>query len=781
MVGPIAHSTVKLLIDNTDYTSALAADRAPRVLRRLNQPSRLECALVLTPAAPVVPAANARVVLERADGVKLFTGYLDAIPEHEYLGWGERGPEYRLRITATSDEGLLDRKTLPVRPPFVTRTAGEILRATTESLLPGTFDLTQVDDLDAVPSYETSFERPWSEHAAASALLARAAYRAHDGAIVFHGVGATTHVLAETSPTFDPDGLKLAAPPRWINDATLISRSEPRLHVRDYFLGDGLTLQFGLSRTPFAQRTRVLVDEEFAGSALDPLLWTKTDPAGAITVSAGQLAVAGGTGNDGETRVEAVERLELGGGLLIQHGEFSFTAASDAVLGGLYAGAINVAGCFAGFRVTPSGGQSAIRALINGVATGPAVTTVAGHRYGLTTRIYAVESFRAGQTFHSSAYPAGSGRGGATTPSDARVVLELHDIDPAAAGSQGAAATILFDDIVTNATALATYALLNVKSAQCATPFARNARISDVEVRSQIPSQSFRTRLVGALADGAECQVFQTPALQFFSQYPPVASEKIVVRYRSQARGAARVTDTASIAALAGANDDGVRSGVRYLAAPAARTSAECETAALALLDDSTQQAWAGEYRAWSDALAWGAENDVWPGDAVTVDVPSRGADFTAIVREVELECADLLGDGTRYRIAFANDAASPLGFEFDPARLGEPLEDIATTTAAGTMFLPDLSAAEITGSTSTTVDIDCGLTPPAGWGIEVRRSDRNWGAENDRDFIGRFTTRTFTVPRLTRVVDFFLRQFDDSSPRKYSRNSILLHLDVPL
>src|SRR4051812_42356367 len=99
---------MKLLIDNTDYTSALDAERPPRVVRKLNQPSRFECALLLTPAAPLVPVADARLVLQRADGVKLFTGYIEALPAHEYLGWGERGPEYRLRIGATSDEALLD-------------------------------------------------------------------------------------------------------------------------------------------------------------------------------------------------------------------------------------------------------------------------------------------------------------------------------------------------------------------------------------------------------------------------------------------------------------------------------------------------------------------------------------------------------------------------------------------------------------------------------------------------------------------------------------------------
>src|SRR4051794_28977656 len=128
---------MRLLIDNTDYTSALAADAPPRVTRTLNRPSQLECALVLAPAGPVVPVASARVVLQRDDGMKLFTGYLRAIPEHHYLGWGERGPEYRMQLSAASDEALLDRKLLPHRPPFVARTAGNALKQLATDLLPG--------------------------------------------------------------------------------------------------------------------------------------------------------------------------------------------------------------------------------------------------------------------------------------------------------------------------------------------------------------------------------------------------------------------------------------------------------------------------------------------------------------------------------------------------------------------------------------------------------------------------------------------------------------------
>ena len=82
---------------------------------------------------------------------------------------------------------------------------------------------------------------------------------------------------------------------------------------------------------------------------------------------------------------------------------------------------------------------------------------------------------------------------------------------------------------------------------------------------------------------------------------------------------------------------------------------------------------------------------------------------------------------------------------------------------------------------TSTTVNIDSGINPLAGGGIEVRRTDSGWGQDNDRNLVGRFSTRTFSVPRLARVQDYFLRQYDGSSPAKYSRYSAALHLDYPL
>ena len=269
------------------------------------------------------------------------------------------------------------------------------------------------------------------------------------------------------------------------------------------------------------------------------------------------------------------------------------------------------------------------------------------------------------------------------------------------------------------------------------------------------------------------------PELSFYPAYVPAANEKIVVSYRSSARAMARVCDPASIAAHAAGNDDGVRGAVVSFAAPSARTSEDCEQAALAFLDDSTQPAWSGEYSVWSDFLPGGA-TDVLPGDAIAINVPSRGATFRAIVLEVQIETADLAGDHAQYVIRFALDSAQPLAFELEAVPNASLPEQAAPVPTLGAP-LPPLTEAEVTDVTSTSVTIDTHCTPPASGGIEVRRSDAAWGPDNDRNLVGRFTAPVLSLARLSRVQDFYLRQYDASAPPRYSRYSTMLHVDYPL
>ena len=122
------------------------------------------------------------------------------------------------------------------------------------------------------------------------------------------------------------------------------------------------------------------------------------------------------------------------------------------------------------------------------------------------------------------------------------------------------------------------------------------------------------------------------------------------------------------------------------------------------------------------------------------------------------------------------------LAFKFENMTLPAPVSTIFTTTArSSSMYIVPLTAAQVTGVIATYITVDAGIAPPAGGGIEVRRSDAGRGPGADGNLAGCFTTQTFTLPWLSRVQSYYLRQYDGSSPAKYSRDSALLHVDYPL
>jgi hypothetical protein len=777
---------MKLIIDNLqgagpqDYTSSVDGSVLPKVERKLNLPAALNCSVVATSGVFVVPVVGARLILEKENGNGIFTGYLTQSPQCEYVGWGERGAVYQYNLVAESDEVLLDQKALPNRAPFLNRSAGSALRQLAQDLLPGGFDTSAVQDVDTLAAYVVNPQKKFSYHAAEIALAARASYRAMHGALVLAPVGEASYVLSESEANFTPAGLKLLSPNLAANDVTVVGLDEPQAYVRDYFVADGLSLKFYLSQKPFTQSRPALIDEQYQGTTLDPTTWNVNDPTAAVAVMAQTLQVNGG---DGQTAVKFIEQIELGGALQLQHGDVSFSAASQGVLGGLYAGAISAAGCLAGFQIAPSGGGSSIQALVNGLAIGPVITTQLGHRYVLTTYLYSMEVYRTQEAFHSSVHPAGTGWGGADVEADVRFVLEVHDINPADPASLAAPATVLYDGVISNAVGFCTYALVSAVNVHCSITYTYAAHISMAEVRTATDGTDFATQLVGSFFDGAACLITSDPALDFYPQYAPPLNELIVASYRGQGRAVAEVVNSASIASLQSGVDNGVRGLVRVVKTPSARTGVDCENAALAILDDAGGAAWSGTYQTWSDFLP-GAAADIFPGDALAVNVPSRGASFAAIVRRVGIEVVDPDDDRGVYTIEFANDLAAPLALQVESSATTVALQDMPprlTSTQVGAYYSADLKEAQITAVSSTTVTVDAGVSPASGFGIEVRAHDYGWGQANDRNLLGRFNTQTFTLPRLARTQNYFLRMYDGSSPPRYSRYTAALHVDYPL
>jgi hypothetical protein len=777
---------MNILIDNlagagpADYSAALDVTVAPRVLRKINAPAELRCSLA---GAGQAIAAGARVIPARSSGNVVFTGYLTEAPQREYLGWGEAGAVYRYHLTAESDEVLLDQKALPNRTPFVGRSAGSALRQLAQDLLPGFFDTSAVEDVDTLAEYQVNPQKKFSRHAGEIALAARASYRATNGALMLVPVGSAIYAVNESDPNFSPAGLKVNGASGLVNDVTVIGLDEPQAYIRDFFVGDGLSRVFYLSQKPFAQSRPALINERYVGPGLDATTWVVGDPASVMSVAGQTLAVNGGTGLDGQTVVQFIEQVELGGALQLQHGDVSFAGPSAGVIGGLYAGMISAAGCLAGFQITPSGGGSIIQALINGSATGPVVATTAGHRYVLTTYLYSIEVYRSEETFHSSSHAAGSGWGGAAVPADVRFVLEVQDIDPANPATMVAPATVLYDDVILNAPGLCTYALVNASSMDCSMAYTYATHISLAEVRTALPSSGYETQLVGALSAGGQCQIASSTSLDFYPQYVPPLNTLIVASYRGTGRAVAEVVNSASVASLQSGADDGVRGIVKVVKSPSVRTQADCENAVLAILDDATGAAWSGTYQTWSDFLPGGAA-DIFPGDGLAVNVPSRNAVFGAIVRSVSIEVVDPADDRAIYTIEFANDLAKPLAMEESTSAVAVPLQDLPvrlSTAQVGAYYLANLTDAQVTAVSSTTVQVDIGIALTSGLGVEVRARDFGWGTSNDRNLLGRFTTQTFTLPRLARTQNYLLRLYDGSSPPRYSRYAAALHVDYPL
>ncbi len=352
---------------------------------------------------------------------------------------------------------------------------------------------------------------------------------------------------------------------------------------------------------------------------------------------------------------------------------------------------------------------------------------------------------------------------------------------PSNATSMVAPATVLCDVVIKNAPGFCTYALVNAMNLQCNIANTYVTHISLAEVRTALPDSAYETRLVESLSDGGECLIAGSTTLDFYPQYVPPLNTLIVASYRSYGRAVAEVVNAAAIAALQNGADDGVRGIVRTMKVPNARTQSDCENAALALLDDADGLAWKGAYEVWSDFLPGGAA-DLFPGDALVVNVPSQQAGFSAIVRRVNIDFVDPAGDRGIYTIEFANDLAEPLALQDQSSATAVPLQDMPvrlSTTQVGAYYLADLTGAQITQITSTTVQVDAGIVPGSGHGVEVRTHDFGWGPGNDRNLLGRFGTQTFTLPRLARTQTYFMRLYDSSA--RYSRYAAVLHVDYPL
>ena len=80
-----------------------------------------------------------------------------------------------------------------------------------------------------------------------------------------------------------------------------------------------------------------------------------------------------------------------------------------------------------------------------------------------------------------------------------------------------------------------------------------------------------------------------------------------------------------------------------------------------------------------------------------------------------------------------------------------------------------------------STVEINTGVTPPAGGGFEIRRRDFAFMPGEDPGLVTRATLPNMTFARESANDRFYIRMYDGSTPPNYSEFSTALFINLPL
>jgi hypothetical protein len=208
---------------------------------------------------------------------------------------------------------------------------------------------------------------------------------------------------------------------------------------------------------------------------------------------------------------------------------------------------------------------------------------------------------------------------------------------------------------------------------------------------------------------------------------------------------------------------------------PVTRTSADCENAALALLSTSTWSdgAWKGTYTCWNPHQS----ADMWPGDLLQIEAPSAEISSGLLVRSVEIRATSCVPELLSYKVAFANDWAESLSLKMNEgAPLNVWLPPTALIASTALASARDLAVSSVS---TTQIQVQAGLTPAAGGGFEVRRSDWKFGAGDGADLVLRSPVPNFTIVREAPVERYYVRMYDGATPPNYSRFSSAIFVNA--
>ena len=169
---------------------------------------------------------------------------------------------------------------------------------------------------------------------------------------------------------------------------------------------------------------------------------------------------------------------------------------------------------------------------------------------------------------------------------------------------------------------------------------------------------------------------------------------------------------------------------------PLARSSADCESAAQAVLSlaSSRAAAIAGSY-----ASHQSIPPTIWPGDVLSIT--ANGQTLNVVVRQVAIVDGNAVPELLTYRIAFANDWADSLGVTLSEAIAPDSFLPPTAETTPGAV-LANLQQLTVACATASALQIDAGTNPPTGGGFEVRLRDWDFGPGVDQNLVLRSPVR---------------------------------------
>ena len=769
---------MKITIQGQDYSGWLDASHPLMIERKLNEPTLTQFWLSLPSQFNLVtPLRGQSVAITGDNGTRYFTGYVASTPLPEYAGAAMEGPRYRIAVRAISDEFLMDQ--LPATPMKAANgmTAGQLMASLVTHTRAATLATNGVSCEAQLSTFSSAPGATWSGNASAVASQARAAYRATGGELQLSAIPVSVHALTESDGTLNISALSLTGGARraLANDITVCGEHEPVAFVTEYFSGDGATTQFNVGALPYfpAASAGTMIDELFNQNNIDQTMWSRSGAPGYLSVGNSGLTMNGGNGIDGETVLAWLDAVELGGTLLMEASGVTLSAGSNGILAGVYSGLTTISGCVAGFEVKAQPGTGAVNVqpVVQGAPAGTSYAINPANQYALRIRIHCPECQRTLATYRSFGDAGAITYGGQTNDAPGNLLFEIQEYANGVAGMP----VTLYDGSVTSLPPSGSVVAASLRAMTGTMRAFRLTNLGTGRVVSTPAGGTAYTRRMGTPSEAGECYLDRAGKVVFSSGFVPLPGEQVAVSYRTRGRAVGRAANTASQQQLSASGLPAVAQFTGSVTMPPARSSADCRNAAATLAEAaaSASALWSGTYKCTSASL----NEDIWPGDALLLNVASLNMNSQVVVRAVRLIYASSYPDLVTYEIEFANDWADDLAIRTS----GTVPTDAWLPAAISPTVLTSLVRLTVASVNGLTVTINTGIAPPAGGGFEIRRRDFAFMPGEDSGLVMRGSQQTMTFARETAADRFYIRMYDGSTPPNYSEFSAALFINLPV